>query len=175
MSKASNFWNALPTVQHLKRTKVDILNDCTDIICFVNPMCPDSQNLSEKLTKFCIYHNNKIPQYNLQLHLVDVDGVLAGENEGKNGQLLLYSRNGFEIDTNDNLEENIFPMWDKYGNKTVDSAFSDNGQPYFIPQLVLWHNDTNKIKGAWYQHHYQNEHALRLTCGDVNCKYCLNI
>lgn len=167
MSKAIDFWKALPNVQHLKNNKVEINITCSDIVCFINPFCPDSQNLSKKLTKFCIHHN-QMPGFDLQLHLVDVDGLL--DKESTKGQLLLYSSNGYQKDTNNDLKEKIFPMWKIYGNKTVDSAFSENGKAYFIPQLVLWHNDTKAIKGAWYQHH---EHALRLHCNLVDCKYCL--
>ena len=74
MSKASDFWEALATVPHLENKKVTILHSCSDIVCFINPYCPDSQNLSEKLTKFCIHHN-KMPKFDVSLHLVDVDGL----------------------------------------------------------------------------------------------------
>ena len=172
MSNVINFWNALKSVQHLEDKKVTIIESCSDIVCFINPYCPDSQNLSEKLTKFCIHHN-RMPKFKINLHLVDVDGLFE---DGKNGQLLLYNKKGFKKDTDNNLNEILFPMWQKYGN-TLDYAFSKNGQAYYIPQLVLWHAKKKRIEGSWYQHHHRdtvNGHALRLTCTDLSCKYCLN-
>lgn len=172
MSKASDFWKALATVEQLESKKVNILQSCSDIVCFINPSCPDSQNLSEKLTKYCIYHN-KMTKFNLSLHLVDVDGLFE---DGKNGQLLLYNENGFQQDTDDNLNKLRFPMWQNYGNNYIDSAFSKDGQPYYIPQMVLWSATTKRMLGAWYQHHHfdtTNGHALRLTCTNPDCKFCL--
>lgn len=172
MPKASDFWKALATVQQLEEKKVIISQSCSDIVCFINPYCADSQNLSKKLTKFCIHHN-KMPKFNLSLHLVDVDGLF--EN-GKKGQLLLLNKNGFKKDTDNNLKELVFPMWQKYGNDYLDFTFSKDGQPYFIPQMVLWSNNKKSIMGAWYQHHHldtSDGHALSLTCTNPDCKFCL--
>jgi len=172
MSKASEFWEALLSVQHLEEKKVTVLNSCSDVVCFINPSCPDSRNLAEKITKFCIHHN-KMSQFKLNLHLIDVDGLFGDSQEG---QLLLFNGNGFTKDTDNDLNDLIFPMWKKYGNKYVDAAFSKSGEAYYIPQIVLWHNAENKIQGAWYQHHHfdsSNGHALSFTCTDPECKYCI--
>ena len=163
MSKVSKFWDQLkdlgPKPLSYKNIRIDTMQK--NLVCFVRPDCPDSQDLAQKCVKFKEYHtlkNNLLP--NLQLWLVDSYGDLGNE-----GQLLKWEDDQFKIYTD---SEGIKMKFPEYSVTKLDEIYMNNGT-YNIPQLVC-SDVNNKITGLWYQHH---EHKLRLSCNDPSCPECV--